>query len=73
MLGKLTIKYVTPTTLKYVTPTLSKLSQSRLKAPEIQHLDEMFSVSNNTPVQFYKSLILMYLYNINILLYLKPK
>ena len=35
MLGKLT--------LKYVTPTLTKLSQSRLKAPEIQHLDEMFS------------------------------
>ena len=35
MLGKLT--------LKYVTPTLTKVSQSRLKAPEIQHLDEMFS------------------------------
>ena len=35
MLGKLT--------LKYVTPTLTKVSQSWLKAPEIQRLDEMFS------------------------------
>ena len=40
MLGKLT--------LKYVTPTLSKLSQSRLKAPEIQHLAEMFSEHGTT-------------------------
>ena len=42
MLGKLT--------LKYVTPTLSKLSQSRLKAPEIQHLDEMFSEQRTSTV-----------------------